>query len=56
MIQKYENAAKTSGALLLGQVAVESVPSDVLTWSLAKGVREELAADTGKVTVVMSIK
>ncbi|PKS10342.1 hypothetical protein jhhlp_002093, partial [Lomentospora prolificans] len=55
MVRKYESAAKTSGALMLSQMAVESVPSDVVTWTLARDLKEKLAAETGKVTIVMSI-
>jgi len=56
MIQKYENAAKTSGAIMLSQVAVQSAPADIITWTLAKNLKEKLDADTGKVTVVTSIE
>jgi len=49
MIQKYETAAKTSGAIMIPQCGVESAPPDLLTWSLVSLIRSELSAPTGNV-------
>ncbi|KAK1633642.1 saccharopine dehydrogenase [Colletotrichum phormii] len=51
MIGKYENAAKETGAMMFPQIGIESAPPDLVTWSLAKQVREKLSAKTGAVTV-----
>lgn len=51
MIKKYEATAKASGAMMFPQNAVESVPSDLLTWSLASAIRSNLNAPVADVTV-----
>jgi len=55
MINKYEATAKASGAcmLLLPQCAMESAPSDLLTWVVAKQVRSEFSSLVGDVVVDM---
>jgi short subunit dehydrogenase-like uncharacterized protein len=49
MIQKYETAAKTSGAIMISHCGVESAPPDLLAWSLVSLIRNELSAPTGSV-------
>lgn len=51
MIQKYENAAKASGAWMFPQSGLESAPSDLLTLTLATIIRSELASPTSDVVV-----
>jgi short subunit dehydrogenase-like uncharacterized protein len=51
MIEKYEDAAKASGALMFPQIGLESAPSDLMAWSLASTIREELGAQTGVVSM-----
>lgn len=51
MIGKYESAAQETGAMMFPQIGIESAPPDLVTWSLAKQVREKLSAKTGAVTV-----
>lgn len=51
MIKKYEKTAQQSGALMFPQIGVESAPSDLCTWALAKFVREELGAKTKDVVI-----
>lgn len=51
MIEKYEDVAKDSGAIMIPQIGVESAPSDLTTWLLADHIREELDADTKEVTI-----
>lgn len=51
MINKYEDAAKASGALLFPQIGIESAPSDLVTWSLASLIRSEFKAKTREVVV-----
>ena len=51
MIDKYEAAARASGALMFPQCGVESSPADLITRSLAATVRSELGAPVGEVTV-----
>lgn len=51
MIKKYDSAARASGALMFPQIAVESAPSDLITWSLVQLNRTELGAPTGDVTI-----
>ncbi|SPO01015.1 uncharacterized protein DNG_03763 [Cephalotrichum gorgonifer] len=55
MVKKYEAAAKASGALMIGQAAIESAPPDLLTWCLSKKAREAGGVGLGDVTVVMDI-
>lgn len=55
MVDKYEAQAQASGALMFGQAAVESAPSDVVTWALAREARRAGGA-LGDVTVVMDIQ
>jgi len=51
MIQKYESAAKASGALMFPQIAIESAPPDVITWLLVKMIKERFSAPTGEVVI-----
>ncbi|OLN83710.1 Saccharopine dehydrogenase-like oxidoreductase, partial [Colletotrichum chlorophyti] len=51
MIGKYEGVAKESGAMMFPQIGIESAPPDLVTWTLAKEIRENLSAKTGAVTV-----
>ncbi|KAI1757419.1 hypothetical protein F4782DRAFT_537023 [Xylaria castorea] len=51
MIKKYEKAAKASGACMFPQSAVESAPSDLVTFALASLIKSELSAPVGDVVV-----
>ncbi|KAI1419019.1 hypothetical protein F5Y12DRAFT_789422 [Xylaria sp. FL1777] len=51
MIKKYGEAAKASGAYMFPQAAVESAPSDLVTFSLASHIKSELSAPVGDVVV-----
>jgi short subunit dehydrogenase-like uncharacterized protein len=51
MIKKYEAAAKASGAKMFPQSGIESVPSDLLTLSLAEVIREKFNAPVRDVTI-----
>jgi short subunit dehydrogenase-like uncharacterized protein len=51
MIKKYEAAAKASGACMFPQNAMESAPSDLLTWVVAKEVRAKFSSPTGDVVM-----
>ncbi|KAI0911907.1 hypothetical protein F4823DRAFT_623226 [Ustulina deusta] len=51
MIKKYDEVAKTSGACMFPQSAVESAPSDLVTFSLASRIKSELSAPVGDVVV-----
>lgn len=51
MIKKYEKTAKASGSLMFPQIGIESAPPDLITWTLAKHLREELSAKTKDTTV-----
>ncbi|TGJ85593.1 hypothetical protein E0Z10_g3155 [Xylaria hypoxylon] len=51
MIKKYEKLAKASGACMFPQSAVESAPSDLVTFSLASLIKSELSAPVGDVVV-----
>ncbi|PSR94426.1 Saccharopine dehydrogenase-domain-containing protein [Coniella lustricola] len=41
MIKKYESVAKKTGSMLFPQTGVESAPADLLTWALAKQIRQK---------------
>jgi short subunit dehydrogenase-like uncharacterized protein len=43
MIGKYEATAKASGACMFPQCAMESAPSDLLTWAVAAEARSKLS-------------
>ena len=51
MIEKYESAAKTTGAWMFPQNGLESAPSDLLTWALVSTIRSELSLQTSDVVV-----
>jgi short subunit dehydrogenase-like uncharacterized protein len=51
MIKKYEKSAKTSGAIMIPQIGIESMPPDLLTWTLVSAIRKKLSAPTGEVIV-----
>ena len=51
MIKRYEDAAKSSGAMMFPQMGLESAPPDLMAWSLARLNRAELGAKTREVTV-----
>ena len=51
MIKKYEATAKAGGACMFPQSAMESAPSDLLTWELAKEVRSKLSSQTSDVVM-----
>lgn len=51
MIDRYEKSAQASGAMMFPEIGIESAPPDLITWSLAKTLREKLDAKTGAVTV-----
>ncbi|CAP68754.1 uncharacterized protein PODANS_7_7230 [Podospora anserina S mat+] len=51
MIKKYEDTAKSTGAIMIPQIGIESAPPDLLTFALANTLKEELNAKTADVTV-----
>ncbi|RYC60489.1 hypothetical protein CHU98_g5709 [Xylaria longipes] len=51
MIKKYQKAAKASGACMFPQSAVESAPSDLVTFALASLIKSELSVPVGDVVV-----
>jgi short subunit dehydrogenase-like uncharacterized protein len=51
MIKKYERTAKSTGAILISQIGIESAPADLVTWTLAGMIREKFSAPTAEVIV-----
>ncbi|KAI9731256.1 MAG: hypothetical protein M1818_007881 [Claussenomyces sp. TS43310] len=51
MIEKYEKAAQTSGAMMIPQIGLESAPADLMTWALVSMIRRELSAFTADVII-----
>lgn len=51
MIKKYEAAAKVSGACMFPQNAMESAPSDLLTWVLAREARLKFSSQISDVVM-----
>ncbi|CAG7932398.1 unnamed protein product [Penicillium olsonii] len=49
IIEKYHETAKANGAIMIPSTGVESAPADVLAWSLAKRVREDLSSPTRQI-------
>ncbi|KAI9037827.1 uncharacterized protein KD926_011530 [Aspergillus affinis] len=50
VVDRYHEIAKANGAIIIPFMGVESVPADMLSWSLVKRVREELSCDTKDIT------
>lgn len=50
MIEKFHDTARSSGAVIIPSVGIESAPADILTWAVVKRVREELSSHTRDVT------
>ncbi|KAL8674809.1 MAG: hypothetical protein Q9168_000790 [Polycauliona sp. 1 TL-2023] len=46
MIQKHHDTAEASGAIIIPEIGLESAPSDLLAWTLATLIREDLSLDT----------
>ncbi|KHN99475.1 Saccharopine dehydrogenase / Homospermidine synthase [Metarhizium album ARSEF 1941] len=53
MINKYESTARKTGAIMIPQSGVESVPADLISWSLAQHLRTDLGALTKDVVVTV---
>ncbi|KAI1330329.1 sporulation protein RMD1 [Xylariaceae sp. FL0255] len=53
MIKKYGEKAKASGACMFPQAGIESGPPDLVTFSLASAIRENLSAKTGDVVITL---
>ncbi|KAG5927568.1 hypothetical protein E4U42_002075 [Claviceps africana] len=53
MINKYEDTAKKTGAIMLPQTGIESAPADLMTWSMAQQLRKDLDAPTKDVVVTI---
>jgi len=51
MVQKYDDLAKKTGAIIIPQNGVESAPPDLMSWMLATSVRETLSVGTKEVVV-----
>jgi short subunit dehydrogenase-like uncharacterized protein len=51
MIKKYEKTAKSTGAILIPQIGIESAPADLVTWTLVNMIREKYSAPTAEVVV-----
>ncbi|KAI1074109.1 hypothetical protein F5B20DRAFT_574351 [Whalleya microplaca] len=51
MINKYEATAKATSACMFPQAAIESAPSDLITYSMASLVRSKLSAPVSDVVV-----
>jgi short subunit dehydrogenase-like uncharacterized protein len=51
MIKKYEATAKASGAWMIPQCAMESAPSDILTWAVTEEVRSKFSSQVGDVVM-----
>ncbi|KAI1373433.1 hypothetical protein F4677DRAFT_222943 [Hypoxylon crocopeplum] len=51
MIEKHEATAKATGACLFPQGAIESAPSDLMTFSMASLIRSEFSAPVSDVVV-----
>ncbi|KAJ6446440.1 saccharopine dehydrogenase [Purpureocillium lavendulum] len=51
MIRRYEDTARSTGAIMLPQSGVESAPPDLCTWALARFLRTNLDAPTSDVVI-----
>ncbi|KAJ6263182.1 hypothetical protein Dda_1743 [Drechslerella dactyloides] len=50
MIEKYDETARRTGALIIPQSAFESAPADLVSYKVAKTIREEYGVGTKDVT------
>lgn len=55
MIKKYETTAQKSGACMFPQCAMESAPSDLLTWVMAAEARAQFSSHMGDVVLDMHL-
>ncbi|KAI9877129.1 MAG: hypothetical protein M1830_004724 [Pleopsidium flavum] len=53
MIRKYHETAKANGAIMIPEIGIESAPADLVSWSLASLIRDQLSVGTKE--IVMSI-
>lgn len=53
MTKKYEKVAKTTGAILISQLGIESTPSDLMAWSLVALIRQMLGVPTREVILTV---
>ena len=51
MIKKYEKTAKSSGAIMIPQIGIDSAPADLITWSLVDMIEKKFSAPTAEVVV-----
>ena len=49
MIKRFHSTAKSNNAILISQIGIESAPSDLVTFALAKLIKESLDSQTGEV-------
>lgn len=56
MIQKYEAAAASSNAIMIPQIGIESAPSDLVTWSLARLARKQFSCGIGQTIVASEMR
>ncbi|KAL9598603.1 MAG: hypothetical protein Q9179_003856 [Wetmoreana sp. 5 TL-2023] len=49
MIQKYHEIAKANHAIIIPEVGLESTPSDLLAWTLARTITDEFSVGTKEV-------
>lgn len=55
MINNYEATAKRTGAIMISQAGVESVPSDMMVWALASHIKHALGPNVRLREVVNSV-
>ncbi|PGH23754.1 hypothetical protein AJ80_02184 [Polytolypa hystricis UAMH7299] len=53
MINKYEEKAKSTGAIMIPATGFESAPSDLLTWALVDMIKTKYGVQTKEVTNVL---
>lgn len=51
MTEKYQKVAQSTGAILISEMGIEAVPSDLLAWSLVSFIRQSLSTTTREVVV-----
>lgn len=49
MLKKYEKVAKCTGAVMISQSAVESLPSDLVAYAIVKCIHQELSTTTREI-------
>lgn len=55
MVEKYHDKAKSTGAIIVPEIGVESSPADMMTYAVARYVKEKLSMPTREVILTTHV-